>query len=119
VTRRGWVALLAGALLVLAVFFGARAYRSWQALHRPATAAITDTTQIQPWMTVRYVARVYRVPRAELAAQLGVAPDGGATLLALAHERSVPVGQLVAEVRQDVRDLQARQPPADTGPPTQ
>jgi hypothetical protein len=128
VTRRGSVALLAGVLLVLAAIFAARAYRSWQVLHRPEAATATDTTQIEPWMTVRYVARVYGVSRADLAARLGVPPDGTSTLLGLARERRVPVEQVLVEARADVRELQVDQSTStavpgqatsETGPPRQ
>jgi hypothetical protein len=116
VTRRGVGAALAGLLLILAAIFGVRAYRSWQALHRPAVARATDLSLIQPWMSVRYVARLYGVPRADLAARLDVPPDATITLLQVARQRHVPPPQVVAEARQAVTDLQASTPAARAGP---
>lgn len=119
------LALGAGALIVLLLLWAgvlaARAYEDWQSLQRPPAIRLQDTSRIQPWMTVRFIAISHRVPIGSLAAQLDAPPAGDVTLIQLARARGVPVAQEVDAARRSVADIRAETtvptPPPDRDGP--
>ena len=75
--------VLAGALLV--VLFGARTLRAFRDFreHGPLSAppevsdpAETDVERIRSWMTVPFIARMYRIPASVLFETLEISPRG-------------------------------------------
>jgi len=67
------VALIAG--LALVGIFGVRAWNQLQYAKRVAGGEVQVDT-LRGWMTLPYIARVYRVPEAELRAVLGLPAQG-------------------------------------------
>lgn len=107
---KGWVRRLGiVVLVVVAVFLSARAFQTWQVLRQAPAALTSDTGRIRPWMSVRLIARAHHVPLPELAARLGAAPSGNATLLDIARQRGIPVRDVEDETRRAVSDLQGRE----------
>lgn len=69
------MALVLGLALVLVS--GMRAVQAW----RLATLVATGQVQVQTlrgWMTLPYIARLYRVPERDLRQAIGAPPTGGA-----------------------------------------
>lgn len=113
--KRLWAAApLATALLALALaaslFFGARAAVFW--IDRPSIAERQQP--IAGWMTPRYVARSWRVPRGVILGAIGQVeplPDGPTSLNAIAEMRDMPVDQIIADLETAIAAHQAEQPP--------
>ncbi|MBD0371368.1 MAG: hypothetical protein ICV60_11070 [Pyrinomonadaceae bacterium] len=120
--KLGWYQWLLLAVFLLAVIvtglFAVRAVRRavyWQT-HRDE--------QIRPWMSVRYVARSYRVPPHVLyqAIKLEPVPRDRRPLREIAREQNRPVEALVYELQQAIKDFRANPPPKlppPTSPPGQ
>ena len=103
---------LTGFLLGLAVtlFFAVHGVRSALYWSDPAHR----NQQVQPWMTVGYVAKSWGLDPHEIDALAGLPlPERGHpfTLLEVAADRGVPVADLIAEVEAALATLQARKPP--------
>ena len=104
--RRSWSAApIATGILVLALvaalFFGTRLALFWY-FHPP----MAEREQpVAAWMTPRYVARSWRVPREVIleALQLQQPPQGGPVSLAeIAEQRGVPVEQVIADLERAI-----------------
>lgn len=109
---RRQVALVSGVLalvitLISAGVLAVHAYQDWQNLGRPTAESLGDTSRIQPWMTVRFVAMSHHVPITALAMQLGAPPGGNISLATLARVRNVPVSEELAIARDSVAQLRA------------
>jgi hypothetical protein len=67
--------------------------------------------KVQPWMTVGYVGRSWRLDPREIERLAGLpAPSGRPeTIAQIARERGVPVGEVVAAVEAAVAGLRAAQ----------
>jgi hypothetical protein len=114
----GVVAVL---LLIWAGVLAARAYQDWQSLRRAPAVRLQDTSRIQPWMTVRFIAMSHGVAVGSLAAQLGAPPGGNVTLFELARTRGISVPQEADATRRAVEDLRVAMatpgsPPGPSGP---
>ncbi|MBK7199321.1 MAG: hypothetical protein WAW03_15260 [Anaerolineae bacterium] len=97
--------LLLGLLLSLLIIFifAARAFR-----HAPRP--LVDET-IQPWMSVGYIARSYRVPPTVLLETLGLpARSDHRPLSAVAAEQKRPVNDLIAILNQTITAYRAANP---------
>ncbi len=71
------VVLLILAGLVLSAFFGYRLAQAAASLrHARLQPGETDVELIRPWMTIPYIARIYRVPEETLWEGLGIPPAG-------------------------------------------
>jgi hypothetical protein len=105
-------AAFAVVLLVGAGVLGLRAYQDWQNLQQPLPTRLGDTSRIQPWMTVRFIANSHRAQVSALATQLGAPVGGNVTLTQLARMRGVPVPQVVEDARQAVATLRSATPAA-------
>ncbi|CUH62605.1 hypothetical protein TG4357_00202 [Thalassovita gelatinovora] len=87
--------ILLGLALVLAVFFTVRFTLHWVYWqdHRNLRP------DIEPWMTVGYVAHAWHTPALDLATLLGQPEDiRRKTLEEIAHEQNRPVAELIAEL---------------------
>lgn len=81
--------------LLLSVFFGVQSFR------HAASITPEPDAPVAGWMTPRYVAMSWDVPRDVVAEALGVDLGEGAgreSLAGLAEERGVPVETLVADL---------------------
>ena len=71
------IALLVVAGLILTAYFGFRFYRSVLSLrHNRLLPGVTDVSLIQNWMTIPYIARVYRIPEDTLWKGLSIPSQG-------------------------------------------
>lgn len=88
--------LLAGFALVLGltIFFGLGALN-----HTREFRAAPPDRAVEAWMTTRYIAHTWTLPR-EVMTGLGFerTPDGPRPLRKIAEERGIPVEDLIAEV---------------------
>jgi hypothetical protein len=125
--RPGWrtvlLAVLIAALLcalAAAAVFGMRTYRSFVVLRAAHQLGADDVGQIRPWMTLRYVARAYRVPEPELAAQLGLPPstDPHLPLHVLAQQQHRNNLDYVLQVQRAVAAIRRGAAPPAGGPPS-
>lgn len=108
-------------VLAIALLFGVQAVRTWQSLQQPPSAQLDASGRIEPWMTMGYLAARYRVPRAEIAAQLGVAPDQRVTLHEIAQTRGISDNQEIRDAASAIATLQNASPvapPPDPRGPT-
>lgn len=104
--RRSWSAapVVTGVLafaLVAALFFGTRLALFWY--HHPPSAEREQP--VAAWMTPRYVARSWRVPREVIlgALQLQQPLEGGPVSLAeIAEQRGVPVDRVIADLERAI-----------------
>ena len=126
IRRRPFLAGIVAVLLVIVLFFGGRA--TWRLVDRllgpPPPPRQTDVSLIADWMSVPYISRVYRVPRAEMYTALGFAPDGPQgrdrrSLRDLAQEQGRSSAELVQLVQETVLAWQAShpEPPRPSPPP--
>jgi hypothetical protein len=108
---RQWVLVLAFALAALGTgLFATRAVRRaiyWQT-HRDEP--------IKPWMSVRYVARSYRVPPHVLYQAIGLQPQprDRRPLKEIAREQNRSVEELIAELQEAIKHAR---PPYPSPPP--
>lgn len=72
---------------------------------------------IAAWMTPRFVAMSWHVPKEVVIDALGMTPDGRGPqpLDRMAAERGVPVSDLIADLEQAIADWRAAHP--EQGPP--
>jgi hypothetical protein len=90
---------LALAGLVLAGFFGVRAYRAYERFQQPAPAgSLDDVADIRGWMTLPYMARAYGVPEGALFDALAIPRAGNQRL---------SVKQIVAKYGRDPQATRA------------
>ena len=103
--------------ILLSVFFGLRAMRSFARLHQSGLhPGETDVSAIRGWMTVPYIAKVYRVPSDYLYQQIGI-PRAGNDAKSLGDlNKEYFFGQPGA-VMQKVKDAIARYKPPTTDIP--
>lgn len=110
--KLGWHQWLLLALFLVALFvtalFAVRAVRRaryWQT-HRDAP--------IRPWMSVRYVARSYRVPPSVLYEAIKVQPIPGdrSPLREIARQQNRPVEALISELQEAIKGFRAHAPPS-------
>ncbi|HEX8140449.1 MAG TPA: hypothetical protein VF544_22985 [Pyrinomonadaceae bacterium] len=111
---RQWVLVLAFALAALGTgLFATRAVRRaiyWQT-HRDEP--------IKPWMSVRYVARSYRVPPHVLYQAIGLEPQprDRRPLREIAREQNRSVEELIAELQEAIKHARPPYPPPSPPPP--
>jgi hypothetical protein len=104
--------------LVIAAFIGYRAYERMRSQPPPIPGEV-DVERIEPWMTLRYVAHVYRVPEPDLYRAVGADPDWGRdlSLAEVAGRLGQPPETLVSSVRGAVRRFRESRPPPAGGTP--
>lgn len=119
--RRPYLIVLLAVGLVVALVIGGRA--AWRLAHRfdrpPPMPRQTDVTQIAGWMSVRYVARAYRVPPQVLFEALGVSPEdhGRSSFDAIAAQTGRSSEEVLAIVQTTVAAWQEEHPPPERGAP--
>ena len=115
--KLGWHQWLLLALFLLALlvtgWFAARAVR------RAIYLRNHQDEQIRPWMSVRYVARSYRVPPHVLyeAIKLQPVPGDRRPLREIAREQNRPVEKLIIELQEAIKEFRARSPDVERPPP--
>ena len=115
--------------LTLVVFFGLRALRAFR--HVREGPRETDVALIQEWMTIHYVAHVYKVPPDYIFAQLGISESENRNKsMAELNEAfaAAESGMILAQVKAIIQQFQAEhsapEPPgprhqgADPSPPS-
>ena len=72
--------------ILFTIFFGMRAFHAFKKIdgHRPPPPGKveTDVELIRDWMTVSFIARMYRVPEKDIFDALNISPQGN-------HEKSL------------------------------
>ena len=120
VRRPYLIAVLAVGLIVTLLIGGQAA---WRLAHRfdrpPPVPRQTDVTQIAGWMSVRYVARAYRVPPQMLFDALGASPDdhGTSSFDTIAAQTGRSSEEVLAIVQTTVAAWQETHPPPERGGP--
>ncbi len=105
-----WAIRLAVAVLVAAtagtVFFGLRTFRSFQLLQSAYAVGAPRTSTICGWMTLKYIAGVYRIPETSLAQGLGLPSDAtpDKSLKTLADELRISPPQFVQRVQRVIAE---------------
>ena len=116
--RRSYlVAIVAAGLVLTLVIVGQAA---WRMAHRPPPIPRqTDVTQIVGWMSVRYVARAYRVPPQVLFQALGASPDdhGTSSFDTIAVQTGRSSEEVLAIVQTAVTSWQEARPAPERGAP--
>jgi membrane-associated protein len=111
--RAGWsrrVALIAAVTaLMLTLFFGLRTYWSLSLLRSANELGAPMTSTIRGWMTLDYVAGIYRIPSATLMERLQLPPDTSlaTSLKSVAARARVSPSSYVQQVQRAVADLGA------------
>jgi hypothetical protein len=111
--RSQWLLLLLFLLvLIVTGLFAVRAVRRAAYWHEHRDESI------RPWMSVRYVARSYRVPPPMLYRSIGAAPipRDRRPLREIAREQNRSVDILISELQQAIVDFRKSHSPPD-GPP--
>jgi membrane protein DedA with SNARE-associated domain len=109
------------ALLVLAalaaLMFGLRTYRSFVLLRSAYALGAPDVGSIRPWMTLGYVAGVYRVSATALAQRLGLPPhiDPATTLVSMSRAQGRSPLSHVQEVQEAISELRRLSPVSPEG----
>jgi hypothetical protein len=109
--------------LLLAVFLLAVLVTGLFAVRAVRRAAYWRTHRDEPirsWMSVRYVARSYRVPPPVLYEAIGVQPalHDRRPLREIAREQNRPVEALINELQDAIKGFRAHGPPSPDSQPT-
>jgi hypothetical protein len=122
-TPRRWERIIVIGLisvgLLLALFFGFRAFRSFMQIRQYGLKpGVTDVEAIRGWMTVPYIAKAYKVPPEYLFEKIGVPPAGNQhkSLSQLNRERNLEKMALLNAVKEAIRQYQAEHPPFPEAP---
>ncbi|MBN1219736.1 MAG: hypothetical protein JXM69_12475 [Anaerolineae bacterium] len=105
------VLIVAGLILVL--FFGFRAFRSYMRIQQTGLQpGVTDVEAIRGWMTVPYIATAYGVPEAYIFESIGIPQEGNQnkSLRQLNGEYGDDQGAVVTAVKAAIRQYQADHP---------
>jgi membrane protein DedA with SNARE-associated domain len=119
--RLRWQRLLLLALLGLAalgaLMFGLRTYRSFLLLRSAYAVGAPEVGSVRPWMSLGYIAGVYRVSESALAQRLGLPPDidPATTLMSMARGQGRSPFHYVQAVQKAISELRSLSPPAAEG----
>jgi len=105
--RRGTV-MLCGVALLSSAAFATRSYRTLLLLRAAYRVEAPDLSQVRPWMTLGYVARLYGASEAALLDRLGMPAEtpSGTTLKTLAQQQGLTPFQYLQRVQQAVAAVQ-------------
>ena len=109
--RFNWQRVVLLALFALAAFavviFGLRTYRSFLLLHSAYELGAPDLASLRAWMTLDYVARIYRVSGTELTDGLGLSSneDPITTLKSLAERQGVSPFKYIQQAQEAISRL--------------
>lgn len=97
--------LVFAGFLALAVFFGVNAFLKARDFN------VAKEQPIAAWMTPRYVAHSWDVPRDEMMTILGLEPPppGRVTLQDIAAQKDIPVADYIARIEAGIAAFRARQ----------
>src|SRR4029450_2373796 len=84
------------------VWFGMRTYSSFVLLRSAYQVGMPQSSSVRGWMTIRFVATVYRVPESFFIAHLGLPPDisSDTSLKSLAERERISPFKYVQRVQQ-------------------
>ena len=101
--------------LILVIFFGLRAFRSYMRIHQMGLQpGVTDVEAIRGWMTVPYISKAYGVPTDYLFEQLDIPQEGNRkkSLGELNYEYAYGEQKtIINAVKEAIRQYQANHPP--------
>ena len=108
-----FLAFLRANLLLSAAFalvLGVAIYFAASAIHHATAWQNEPPVVVQPWMTNRYVAHTWHLPKEVMDEDLNLPRTRGGpmTLQAIADDRGIPVADLIAEVEAAIHAHQAR-----------
>ena len=89
------------------VWFGMRTYNSFVLLRSAYQVGMPQSSSVRGWMTIRYVATIYRVPESILIAHLGLPPDisSDTSLKSLAEREHISPFKYVQRVQQSLAEI--------------
>jgi membrane protein DedA with SNARE-associated domain len=97
-----------------------RTYGSFVLLRSAYHVGMPQSSSVRAWMTIRYVATIYRVPESVLIAHLGlprdISPD--TSLRWLAERERIPPFNYVQRVQQSIAEIALIAPSSDERPPS-
>ena len=108
-SRFNWQRVVLLAISTIAAFavviFGLRTYRSFLLLHSAYELGAPDLASLRAWMTLDYVARIYRVSGTELTDGLGLSSneDPKTTLKSLAERQGVSPFKYIQQAQEASR----------------
>lgn len=105
--------------LVLVLFFGFRAVRSYIRIHQTGLhPGVTNVEAIRGWMTIPYIAKAYHVPPNYLFEKVGIPPTGNQdkSLGQLNREYNLEPMAVLNTVKDAIRQYQAEHPPSPEAP---
>ena len=102
------------------VWFGMRTYNSFVLLRSAYHVGMPQSSSVRGWMTIRYVATIYRVPESVLIAHLGLPPDisSDTSLKSLAEREHISAFKYVQRVQQSLAEIASIAPSSDEGTPS-
>jgi membrane protein DedA with SNARE-associated domain len=102
------------------VWFGMRTYSSFVLLRSAYQVGMPQSSSVRGWMTIRYVATIYRVPESILIAHLGLPPDisSDTSLKSLAEREHISPFKYVQRVQQSLAEIASIAPSSDEGTPS-
>src|SRR5436305_1042260 len=102
------------------IWFSLRTYHSFVLLRSAYHVGMPQSSSVRGWMTIRYVAEIYRVPEIHLIARLGlpleISPD--ISLRSLAERERTSPFQYVQRVQQSIAEIASIAPLSDQGAPS-
>ena len=100
------------------LMFGLRTYRSFVLLRSAYAVGAPDVSSVRPWMTVGYVAGVYRVPETALTQRLGLPPDidPATTLIVIARAQGRSPFRHAQQVQEAISELRLLPRVSSEGP---
>jgi hypothetical protein len=101
--------------LVLIIFFGLRAVRSYIRIQQTGLEpGVTDVEAIRGWMTIPYIATAYDVPEEYIFEQIGIPSEGNQNKSLRQLTRQYATGErgaILTAVKESLRRYQAENPP--------
>jgi hypothetical protein len=126
-TQRTLVLFLVVAGAIIVGLFGLRTIRIWRDLREHAAPPVlpdvsepieTDIELIRDWMTIPFIAKLYRVPAPVLYSELGIPPRGNQDKsLTQLNEEYFPEAPGIVEARIKAAVLENLPPPLPTQAP--
>jgi membrane protein DedA with SNARE-associated domain len=115
---RNWIRGASIAVAVLAalatLWFGMRSYRTFLLLRSAYELGVPQASSVRAWMTLRYVATSYRIPRERLLERLGLANDTAPdlSLRSIADRQGMSPFAYVQQVQRSIADIAPPPQPA-------
>lgn len=102
--------------LILVIFFGLRAVRSYLRIQQTGLQpGVTDVEAVRGWMTIPYIAQAYGVPETYIFDQINIPRPGNEEKSLGQLNREYATGQpgvIIETVKAAIRRYQAENPPS-------